>query len=237
MRFKKIIQKVPLLKDFLQAQKIKEAQAWNIIAMQHLSEFKVPWMPWTGSSIRPSSLRAIMNEIRTHGRKSFLEFGSGISTLYLAEAARRWGGKVVSVEQDKSWQAIIHEGLKQAGTSEFVEFITVPLSNKSSNESSYEWYDQPVLDAATEGRRFDLVLVDAPISRAGFKKVRAPAGEWLQGRLMSDFCIFLDDIHRPGEQAIAEDWVKDFDWMYRNPWPRAEAAIFRPKAARPYNII
>ena len=234
---KSSLRKVPLLRSFLQGQEKKEALAWNINAMQHLRDFEVSWMPWTGSSISPSSIKIILNEIRTHNRKSFIEFGSGISTLYLAEAARRWGGSLISVEQDEQWQEIIAGALREAGTSEFVEFVHAPLETKTARGTEQEWYSEGHLNARIEGKLFDLVLIDAPISRTGYLKVRAPAGEWIKGRLESDFCIFLDDIQRCGEQAIAEDWAKAYNWKFQNPWPRAEVAIFRPRASKPYNIV
>ena len=234
---KSLLRKVPLMRSFLQGQEKKEALAWNINAMQHLRDFEVSWMPWTGSSIRPSSIKIILNEIRTHGRKSFIEFGSGISTLYLAEAARRWGGSLISVEQDEQWQEIIAGALREAGTSEFVEFIHAPLETKIVGGTKQEWYSEGHLNARIEGKLFDLVLVDAPISRPGYSQVRAPAGAWVKDHLESDFCIFLDDIHRSGEQAIARDWVKAYNWKFRDPWPRAEVAIFRPQRSTPYNIV
>ena len=234
---KKLSRKIPLFRDFLQTHYKNEALAWNIHAMQHLRDFEVSWMPWTGSSIRPSSIKIILNEIRTHGRKSFIEFGSGISTLYLAEAARRWGGNLISIEQDEEWQDLIAGALKEAGTSEFVEFIHAPLETKTVGGTEQEWYSKSHLSTTTAGKLFDLVLIDAPISRTGYLKVRAPAGEWIKDRLESDFCIFLDDIQRCGEQAIAEDWAKAFNGKFHNPWPRAEVAIFRPQGSKPYNIV
>ena len=144
---KSLLRKVPLMRSFLQGQEKKEALAWNINAMQHLRDFEVSWMPWTGSSISPSSIKIILNEIRTHGRKSFIEFGSGISTLYLAEAARRWGGSLISVEQDEQWQEIIAGALRETGTSEFVEFVHAPIETKAARSAEQEWYSESHLNA------------------------------------------------------------------------------------------
>lgn len=53
-----------------------------------------------------------------------LELGTsyGYSTLFLADAARQCGAKVVTVDLDAAKQAYARERLEQAGLAEFVEF-------------------------------------------------------------------------------------------------------------------
>lgn len=68
---------------------------------------------------------ALMNTlVKGAGAKAILEIGTsyGYSTLWLAEAARATGGKVVTLDVAANKQAYAREMLLKAGLAEFVEF-------------------------------------------------------------------------------------------------------------------
>ncbi|HEX3918374.1 MAG TPA: DUF1442 domain-containing protein [Caulobacteraceae bacterium] len=70
---------------------------------------------------------ALLNTlVKDAGAKRILEIGSsyGYSTVWLAEAARATGGKVVSLDVAAKKQAYGREMLEKAGLSAFVEFRT-----------------------------------------------------------------------------------------------------------------
>jgi predicted O-methyltransferase YrrM len=228
---------VPIFKYWLAYDEAKTAVLWDTYSMTHLNKFAVfPDFPWTGSSLRPSAIRLLLNDIIINKRKSFLEFGAGISTLYFAEAARRYGGHLISVEQDASWMDLIKTHLAKAGLEKHVRFIHASIVVLSKEEGQSEWYDQEQLESSLGDCRFDLVLVDAPISSKGNRLVRLPAGRFIQSRLETDFSLFLDDIERAGEIQISRKWGKAHSWTVKNYWPRSSMAVFRNPSSRPFNI-
>lgn len=83
---------------------------------EHLDDFLLSVGPATGQLI---NLLAKENEA-----KKILEVGSsyGYSTVWLAEAARETGGKVISLEMHAGKQAHARESVKKAGLDGFVDF-------------------------------------------------------------------------------------------------------------------
>ncbi|MGA1206054.1 MAG: class I SAM-dependent methyltransferase [Opitutales bacterium] len=237
MNITETLRRIPLIGHWLAYDEAKTAISWDTYSLAQLKGFaEFPEFPWTGSALRPSAVRLLVNEVTTHRRKSFLELGSGISTLFLAEAARRHGGSLVSVEQDEGWIEVIRGHLQAAGTEQFVRFIHVPVVPRPNDTGVGTWYDTGILSRELGGARFDLVLVDAPISIKGNRLTRMPAGGFLKDYLTEDFALFLDDIDRRGEQKILRQWARDFGWAAKNFWPRSSLAVFRDPSSKPFNI-
>lgn len=236
MGIKQKLRRVPLVRRWFAYEEQKAALAHDTYSIAQLAKLDIPFFPWTVSSLRPSSIRLLVNEICIHQRHKFLEFGSGISTLYFAEMAKKYGGMLVSVEQNLEWIEIVKGYLRQSNTEDFVEFIHAPIVPLPAASLTSEWYDREVLSSILGDRKFDLILVDAPISRARHFHARLPAGEFIENYLEEDFAIFLDDIHRKGEQQIAQRWREQFGWSLKVYWPVASVVVFRPTASQTFNI-
>jgi predicted O-methyltransferase YrrM len=75
-------------------------------------------------SVGPDTARFINTLIKASGAKTILELGAsyGYSTIWLAEAARSTGGKVVSCDVHAGKQAYARERLERAGLAGQVEF-------------------------------------------------------------------------------------------------------------------
>lgn len=233
---KKYIKRIPGLEVIQRQFQERTALYWNNYAMVHLQKFELPWMPWTSSAIQPSSILIILNEVFIHQRRTILEFGAGISTMYLGEAARRCGGTLVSIEPDAAWLAKMDRQSREFGLSNHIQFVHSPIVSNMQNGISVEWFDESIINKSIGEVQFDLVLIDSPISKQGYEDIRKPAGIWLQKRLRDEFCVFLDDINRKGEKDIANSWASEFNWDYKSLWPRAGVGIFRPTGCNPYNI-
>ncbi|MDP2959876.1 MAG: class I SAM-dependent methyltransferase, partial [candidate division Zixibacteria bacterium] len=82
--------------------------------------------------------------IRMMQAKRVLEFGTclGYSTVWLAQALRTTGGKLISIEQKKEFLEITRKNIAEAGLSDVVELI---------------WGDANVVIDQIEGP-FDLIL-------------------------------------------------------------------------------
>lgn len=108
-----------VLHDFEKRAK-KESKVMDKMDMaqmsEHIDEFLLSVGPATGQLI---NLLAKENEA-----KKILEVGSsfGYSTVWLAEAARETGGKVISLELRAEKQAHARESVKKAGLEGFVDF-------------------------------------------------------------------------------------------------------------------
>ena len=84
--------------------------------MNHIDEFLLPVGPATG---------ALMNILLKESKaRAILEIGTshGYTTVWLAEAARTTGGKVVTLDVHAGKQAYAHAALTKAGLASFVEF-------------------------------------------------------------------------------------------------------------------
>ena len=84
--------------------------------MKHIDEFLLPVGPATGQ---------LMNIlIKEQKAQTILEIGTshGYSTVWLAEAARATGGKVITLDVHAGKQEYARNALKKAGLAELVEF-------------------------------------------------------------------------------------------------------------------
>ena len=83
---------------------------------RRIDEFLIYIGPTVGRVLRTLAAGA--------GAKSILEIGTsyGYSTLWLADAARETGGKVVSLDVHKGKQSYAQKSLKKAGLADYAEF-------------------------------------------------------------------------------------------------------------------
>src|ERR1017187_3205275 len=87
----------------------------DLRALVQLSQFNLGYMPWTTSSMRPAGLRLVVNDVLMHKRQSGLEFGAGVSTVFLAKAFQRSRGMLTTVDHDGSWLESIAVELNRFG--------------------------------------------------------------------------------------------------------------------------
>jgi hypothetical protein len=232
MKYKKHLKKLPLIKKLLYQVEFSTLLQYDAIALYHLQcEMPKVYLPWTGSSVAPSSLRIMLNEIVIGQKTSLIEFGAGMSTVFFARTLKRMGGSMVTIEQDDQWLGIVENLLKNENLDECVDLIHCPINT----ESNSNWYHKGKLYKALKGRKFDFAFVDAPISKVQNSTVRGPAAAFLQDFLSDNFTLFLDDMNRKGEQLVSDEWQKKYDWCRKDYWPRGTVSAFRAKKAA-FNI-
>jgi predicted O-methyltransferase YrrM len=118
-------------------------------------------------NLEPDSAALLALLVRATAARRVLELGTsnGYSTLWLADAARSVGGRVVSVEVDAERSAIAARNLQQAGLRDLVELRTEDAAQALGDSAPGSW---------------DLIFLDAERSAyAGYwpELVRAlPAG-------------------------------------------------------------
>ncbi len=211
----------------------------DIRAIELLPSLNVPFIPWTNAAARPLTVVYMLNEICINGRRNVLELGSGISTLYLASALGRCGGRLVSVEHDEAWIGIIEGYLGKLGIPEgVVRFCHAPMKDFETDEfGTLPWYDSGKVKTAVPEELFDMMVVDGPEAwMKGARFARYPALPVLAGNLAGDSVVFLDDVDRKGERRILGKWAREnaFKAMIR---PECCLGILRRGNSRVYNIF
>ncbi|MCL1467693.1 class I SAM-dependent methyltransferase [Argonema galeatum] len=188
----------------------------DILAMQYLAPLSKTYLPWTSSSMRPSALVIVLNDIVINRRTCILECGGGISTFYMARLLKEKGGHLYTVEHDKEWAEILNWLLKQEGLSECVSVIPAPLVKTDLAINENLWYDTKIIGDIISGQKIDLLIVDGPLAYTKeLMYARYPAVPYYKNFLATEYTIVLDDINRQGEQEILLKWEKELGILFQ----------------------
>lgn len=205
-----------------------EAVREDLCSHHLLPDLELKYIPWTEASLRPAAVRALLNETVIHDRRRILEFGTGLSTLFLADyfKSQEPSGRVVSVEEDDKWRDIVKEYLHDLGvTTRHCQIIEAPLRPYEESGSAAHWYDTSVLREKLSGEEFDMVFVDGPVAwKEGREGIRYPALPFASRFISDDPVVFLDDAAREEESRISQLWADEYDLEYDHV---AGMAVFR----------
>ncbi len=183
-----------------------EALARDARAAVELSRLGLDYVPWTASALRPAAMVQIINEISINGRRTVVEFGTGISTLYLARALRG-GGRLIAFEDDAGWAEVVRRLLEAQGLAGAVQIVDAPLAACAQGVGGLKWYDEAVVTGALAGVSIEMVLVDGPKAfEAGKALARYPAFPVVRDFLAPRCAVILDDAERAGEQQVLARW-------------------------------
>lgn len=170
------------------------------------------FIPFTGWSMSPTTVLHILNDISINNRQNIIEFGSGMSTLYIAKLIQTNGmdSSFYSVESDKEWMEKIKTDLKKHNLEGIVTFIYAPLTEIAQEFSLPEqklWYDTKPIDQTLKNQKIDLVIVDGPYGKST-PFARYSAVPFIKSKLADQYAVFLDDFRRPDERVILESWTQ-----------------------------
>jgi predicted O-methyltransferase YrrM len=222
MIYKKIKQKIKNIWVDKETMKIQE----DIYALSQLQPLSSNYIVWSSSSIRPSAMVQILNEIIVNHRNTIVEFGCGITTVYIAKILKQNGGHLYSVEDNSKWIEIVSTMLKQDNLQDYVTFIHAPLSKSTYSLENCDWYDENIVQETLKGIELDMVIVDGPPAYMEHTALsRYPAIPALSDQLSDDFCIVLDDIYRDGEKEILTNWEKELHINFNRQYVRGGIAI------------
>jgi predicted O-methyltransferase YrrM len=200
----------------------------DVLALQMLSKLCDRYIPCTNASLRPSAILLLVNDIVLNHRTRVVEFGTGISTVYLSAAVAQNGGQVISFDHDAQWQSRVAEWLPDQARSA-VSLTCAPLRPMPKNDQeTSEWYDTIVVSAALGAfGSIDLVLFDGPPACQESRSLaRRPGLSFVRPYLNSSATIVLDDINRKGEQTIAHEWSITLNHPYTDLTVRAGVALW-----------
>lgn len=169
------------------------------------------FVPYTSWAMAPETLLHMLNDIVLNTREHIIEFGSGTSTLYIAQLIKTQGLSVrfFSVESDENWIQKMENELRKLGLEGIVTFILAPITEASPAlrlDTQKTWYDAFAIEKVLKNERIDLVIVDGPYGKST-PFARYSALPFIKPYLKADFAVFLDDIQRVEEKAILAEWA------------------------------
>ena len=162
-----------------------------------------------GWSIERDLCQFIGKFCETYRPSRVLEFGTGLSTLILAnEVSKQHVGEVFSIDHIKDFQNQTKTTLEKRFQNHLVHFHHFPLSLTYEGGKLFYFY-KVSHDFLSKNGPFDLVLVDGP---PGFYKSREAALYKIYPYLSREALIVLDDAKRNLEQTCLENWK----WYFGN---------------------
>ena len=204
-------------------------RAFDVEALLQLNALVEPRfsMPSLGGwAIAPRSMLAVMEHVLRAEPRTIVELGSGASTVWLAYAAERYGGRVVSIDHLESFASRTRSMLGDHGLSGTAEVRVAELRQFEVVGEPVQWYDD---EALGDVHTIDLLIVDGPPGSTG-PQARFPALPILREKMRHGSLVALDDTKRADEAKIVETWMVLFPEL-RPVHSRSESlSIFRVDA-------
>ncbi|GII31017.1 hypothetical protein Pmi06nite_44590 [Planotetraspora mira] len=182
-------------------------------------------MPTSGGwALSPTGLLELLTLIDRRQPRVLLELGSGTSTIWIAYALEKTGGRLISIDHDEEYAARTRLMLQMHGLDHVAEVRVAPLSPLDVAGESYNWYGVGAFEDVEE---VDLLLVDGPPAAVG-PNSRYPALHAIAPKLAARSLVLLDDVERADEQEIARRWAEEFPGLTR------ETSLFNRQAIFTY---
>jgi len=143
-----------------------------------------------------------------------VEFGSGASTLVIADALSQNGtGKLFSIENSKYYGTQTLSQLQQNHLQDWVNLRIGELETWEEDHINSEDDDKPLLwypkSLVKNIKNIDLIWVDGPPGNTCLYS-RYPALPALFDQLSSRIEVWMDDTVRQEERDICENWAKKY---------------------------
>jgi predicted O-methyltransferase YrrM len=207
----------------------------DILAMEALRPLSSRYVPWTPTSMRPSAIVAVLNDVILNDRSRIVECGGGTSTFYIARLLRQRGrGRLVTIEQDEAWVRTLGEGLAAEDLGRYASVVFAPLVESPLSVDGSPWYAEDALSEVTAQGEIELLVVDGPTAYTeSLARSRYPAVPFFRPHLAGGATIVLDDIRRRGEQEVLERWERELGMRFERRFAAGGIAIGRAGPARP----
>jgi hypothetical protein len=183
------------------------AQSREIEAMFQLFDGFTPRAPMPSSgdfALNPTDLLELLHLIRSREPRLVLELGSGTSSVWIAYALEKHGGRLVSLDHDHGYAQKTRALLAAHGLEAIATVRDAPLTGVPIGGSTYQWYDPAVV---ADLRDVEMLLVDGPPAATG-PDARFPALHVLERRLAATATVVVDDANRPDEQEAVRRWTE-----------------------------
>jgi predicted O-methyltransferase YrrM len=207
--------------------KIQREQTAETEALLQLFREFAPRAPMPSSgrwAMDPTCLLELLFLVGRKQPKVVLELGSGTSSIWMAYALEKGGGRLISIDHLTKFVDRTQSLLHLHGVNDLAEVRLAELRQLNINGDEFQWYN---IDALRDINEIDLLLVDGPPGSLG-KMARYPALHALESQLAPNAVVILDDAERPDEKGIVERWITEV------PGLRKEREIFNRLAVLAY---
>jgi len=177
----------------------------DAIAMKRILEkfdLVAPAPLMSGWAIEPAAMEHLLDLVRRDQPRLIVECGSGVSTVWLALAAKQYGGRVIALEHQHQYAEQTRQDLVMHGLGAIAEVRDAPLEDVEVMGETQRWY---AAIAWKSLRDIDLLLVDGPPKATG-PHARYPAVPLLLSAFAPHATIVVDDVHRKEEREILALW-------------------------------
>src|SRR5580692_179728 len=174
----------------------------NLNAVLPTSDVLPATRGWAAS---PDLLLVLVDLVITERPSLIVECGSGVSTLWLALAMRRFGieGQIIALDHDPAFGGKTRDFLARHGVGDLAEVRDAPLESFSLDGETYSWYARRAWE---DLKGIDLLFVDGPPATTGHQ-ARYPALPLLSGLLSPVATAVLDDLVVPDMQKVLRLWL------------------------------
>lgn len=202
-----------ITRDLIIVQNRLYAQLESLSWLQRRLAIKGQLPPLRGWATSPDVLLRLHAHIMAIKPGVIVEFGSGASTLVIADALRQNGtGKLISVEHSNYYGAQTLSTLEAEQLQGWVDLRMGDLEawagdhlNPEDAEKPSRWYPLSLLEGV---ENVDLLWVDGPPGATCLFS-RYPALPALADKLSPNAEVWMDDTIRQEEKDICERWAKD----------------------------
>lgn len=200
-------------KDLITVQNRLYAQLESLSWLQRRLSIKGQLPPLRGWATSPDVLLRLHAHIMATRPRVIVEFGSGASTLVIADALRQNGvGKLISIEHSDHYgaqtlgtlQAESLEGWVDLRIGDLEAWEGVHLNPEGAEKPSL-WYPLSLLEGV---ENVDLLWVDGPPGATCLFS-RYPALPALADKLSPKAEVWMDDTIRQEEKDTCERWAED----------------------------
>ncbi len=167
------------------------------VQLNSLLKFTAPLPATRGWVASPDLLLTLAHVVREFKPKLVVELGSGVSTVVMAKAGAK---KIISFDGSDEYAGHTRNLLGAHGANS----AEVRYSKLAPYKSSNGWYDP---NSFKDIKKIDLLVIDGP-QGGNDSNARYPALDVLLSKLSPKAVIILDDVNRPGERRLAEDFAK-----------------------------
>ncbi len=196
--------------------RLQRDQTREVEALLQLFRDVAPRAPMPSSgrwALNPTDLLGVLFLIEQQRPRLVLELGSGTSSVWIAYALEKFGGRLVSIDHEQEFAERTRKLLAAHGLDHVAEVRDTPLRPVTVDGATFSWYD---VDGLGDVDDVDLMLVDGPPGGVG-PLARYPALHLLRHKLSRTATVVLDDANRPDEKDVLARWEAEIPGLSRGP--------------------
>jgi predicted O-methyltransferase YrrM len=172
------------------AEQLLREQSREIGALVQLFQDVTPRapMPPPGAVLNPTDLLGLLHIVRSRKPELVVALGAAASTVWLAYALEKAGGRLVAVDHDEE-DTELTRALLRAHRLSVAEVVHAPLTELAVDGKTGDWSD---VDALADLRDIDLLVVDGPAPLPATEAL-SPALHVLGRRLADGAAVVVED--------------------------------------------